>query len=562
LCCQINGELILSTNTNTVASVIVSMLEDIGVDRAYSVSGESYLALLDELEARGHIDVVTCRHEGGAGLMAVADAKLSGKLGVCMVSRGPGAANSALAVVTAHEDTVPFLLLVGQVEKAHLRRDAFQELDYSKFFGGVAKWTAEINDPERAPDIMSRAIHMAFSGTPGPVVVSLPEDVLAQPVTAGVPAPYRPRRATASADQIEEAAELLRQASKPVIIAGGELANPAGREALLASAEKLNVPVLVSFRRLDLFPNAHALFAGELGFFNTPEQMQALEESDLILALGTRLGDLTTHGYAFPRSPQPDQALIHVHRDPRVIGRNYVPTLGIPGESELFLKALAERAAGYVGRNSEWIQRLRNMRTEISRWKRVEATDGVVFGNVVAALGRHIASDAIVALDAGISAALMYRYYEFKPPQILLTPITGSMGFGIPAAVSASLRYPERQVICLIGDGGILMGGNELAVAAERGLPITVLLANNNSYGAIRVNLEREYPGRTTATQLHNPDFSHLAAAYGCRFLKIEREDEVEDVLAAAFSERGLTLVEVQTSLEIALPKAVNAETA
>ncbi len=281
---------------HSVASVIVDMLRDAGVDRVFSVSGESYLASLDELERRNAIEVVTCRHEGGAGMMALADAKLTGRLGVAMVSRGPGATNAAISLHAAQHDAAPLLLLVGQVEKAHLRRDAFQEIDYAKFFAGTAKFTAELSEPSRVADVMSRAIHAATSGTPGPVVVALPEDVLGEMVEVAAPRAHRLQPGGPGAEQMSEVLGWLGAAERPLIIAGGELADAQGRAALLAAAEAWQVPVMTSFRRHDLFPNQHALFAGELGFFNTPEQMARLQNTDLILAVGTRLGDLTTHG--------------------------------------------------------------------------------------------------------------------------------------------------------------------------------------------------------------------------------------------------------------------------
>ena len=537
----------------SVASVIVEMLQDAGVDRVFSVSGESYLGLLNEPESRNALEVVTCRHEGGAGMMAVADAKLTGKPGVCMVSRGPGAANAAIGMHAAHQDTVPFLLLVGQVERAHLRRDAFQEVDYSRFFNGTAKWTAELSDPTRVADVVSRAMHAACSGTPGPVVIALPEDVLAEKVDVAAPRPHRAEPGGPDRAALAEIVEWLGAAERPILIAGGELADPEGRAALLAAAEAWQVPVMCSFRRHDLFPNRHPLFAGELGFFNTPDQMARLAESDLVLAVGTRLGDLTTHGYTFPASPQPAQRMVHVLRDPDMLGRNYVPDIALACSSRLFLRDLA--AAVPAGRASQmaWPAELRRLLAPVMTWKPATAADGVVFGNVVAELGRHIRPDAIISMDAGVSAGMMYRYHPWMPPQILLTPIAGTMGWGMPGAVAAALRHPDRQVVCMIGDGGMLMGGMELAVAAERELPITIVLANNASYGAIRLNLERAYPGRRTATDLHNPDFQMLARAFGCRTFVIDTEDQVAPVLATAFAERALTFVEVRTSLSAAL---------
>ncbi len=540
----------------TVASIIVQMLQAAGVDRVFSVPGESYLGLLDALEDNNAIDVVTCRHEGGAGLMAVADAKLTGKPAVCMVSRGPGAANASIGMHAAHQDTVPFILLVGQVARAHLRRDAFQEVDYGQFFGGTAKWAAELSEPTRVTDIMSRAIHVATSGTPGPVVISLPEDVLAEPVDIPVPPPHRRALARPAASALAEIETLLRAAKRPLIIAGGELADQHGRAALLAAVTAWSLPVMCSFRRHDLFPNDSRLFAGELGFFNTKAQMEHLTSADLILAVGTRLGDLTTHGYTFPPSQQPGQKLIHIHRNEAVLGTNFTPDLAIACCSASFLHELAEIAPAVPPVRDGWIDGLRQRLAAVTTWAPRTANDGVVFGNVVAELGRHIAPDAIVSMDAGVCAGMLYRYYPWRPPQILLTPVAGTMGWGIPGAVAAALRHPDRQVICMIGDGGMLMGGMELAVAAERNLPLVIILANNASYGAIRLNLHRAYPGRRTATDLYNPNFIALAQAFGCRTFLIETENAIPTVLEEAFDAPALTLVEVKTSLSTILSNA------
>ena len=534
-------------NRQTVAGVIVAMLEAEGVDRAYGVSGESYLSLLDEL-GRSSIDVVTCRHEGGAGLMAVADSRLTGKLSVCTVSRGPGSANAALAMVTAAEDAVPFLLLVGQVPRAHLRRGAFQEIDYSKFFAGTAKWNAEITTPESAPGIMAQAIAAACAATPGPVVVALPEDVLEEVVDTAIPPTFARPPVPPSLEALTEIARRLAAAKKPLLIAGGELTYGDARAQLRNAAEAWNIPVLGAFRRFDLLPTAHPLFAGELGFFTTDAQKAAYAESDLILAVGTRLGDLTTFGYTFPG---PQQTLIHVNRDAAQLGRNFTPAVTAACDAGLFLDALATRAHP---RDAAWAARLHDLYMQRHRWTPRTADDGVVFGNVIAGLALHAAKDALFAMDAGISPAMLYRHFPLSEEQRVLCLVTGSMGFGIPAATAAGLRFPGRQAICLIGDGGFLMGGNELAVAAERKLPLKIILANNNSYGAIRVNLEKAFPGQRTATELVNPDFQLMGRAYGAKTFKIAREEDIAPVLTDAFAHDGLVFVEVATSLSTALP--------
>lgn len=537
----------MKSNRQTVADAIVAMLEAQGVARAYGVSGESYLPLLDSL-GRSSIDVVTCRHEGGAGLMAVAESRLTGKLTVCTVSRGPGSANAALAVVTAAEDAVPFLLLVGQVPKAHLRRGAFQEIDYSKFFAGTAKWSAEITDPASTGEVMAQAIRAACGGTPGPVVVALPEDVLDQAADITVPPPFAPPVIAPSAHAVSQAARLLNNSKAPLLVVGGEFSYGDGRDGLRRAAEALNIPVAATFRRFDLLPTAHPMFAGELGFFCTDAQRAAYGDSDLVIAVGTRLGDLSTFGYEFPA---PGQALIHVNRDAGQLGRNFTPALGAACDAMLFLEALAQAAKPHDG---AWAKRLHDLYLARHRWTPRTADDGVVFGNVVAGLVPHAARDCLFAMDAGISPAMLYRHFPIGPDHRVLCLVTGSMGFGIPAATAAGLQFPGRQIVCLIGDGGFLMGGNELAVAAERKLPLKIILANNNSYGAIRVNLEKAFPGQRTATDLVNPDFQMIGRAYGAKVFAIAREQDIGPVLAEAFSHEGLAFVEVKCSLSTALP--------
>lgn len=537
----------MKPNRQSVADVIVAMLEAQGVTRAYGVSGESYLPLLDSL-GRSAIDVITCRHEGGAGLMAVAESRLTGKLAVCTVSRGPGSANAALAMVTAAEDAVPFLLLVGQVPRAHLRRGAFQELDYSKFFSGTAKWSAEITDPSRVGEIMAQAIAAACAGTPGPVVVALPEDVLDETADILIPPPFAPPVLAPPPEAVAQAARLLARAKTPLLVVGGEFSYGDGRERLRRAAETLDIPVAGTFRRFDLLPAAHPLFAGELGFFTTGAQREAYGECDLVLAVGTRLGDLSTFGYEFPAA---GQTLVHVNRDAGQLDRNFAPSVGAACDAALFLEALAREAKPHDG---IWAKRLHALFIERHTWTPRTAGDGVVFGNVIAGLVPHAARDCLFAMDAGISPAMLYRHFPIGPDHRVLCLVTGSMGFGIPAATAAGMQFPGRQIVCLIGDGGFLMGGNELAVAAERKLPLKIILANNNSYGAIRVNLEKAFPGQSTATDLVNPDFGLIGQAYGAKILKIAREQDIAPVLAQAFSHDGMVFIEVTTSLSTALP--------
>jgi acetolactate synthase-1/2/3 large subunit len=540
---------------------LVSFLECCGVDRAYCVPGESYLPVLDAFLDSG-IDLITCFHESAAGFMAVADGRFTGRPGICLVSRGPGATNAAIALHTAEQEGVPMILFVGQVPRGHLRRGAFQEIDYARMFGGVCKWVAEVNDPARLPEILARAMHTATDPTPGPVVVVLPEDLLDEPIAAPTSRPPVRTLMAPAPDGVRQTAEMLAGAKRPLILAGGALAGPLdgsgdadrGRNALRRVAEALDVPVAVTFRRHDLFPNRHRLFAGEIGLFSPVEQLEAFAAADVVLAIGTRLGDLQTHGYTFPRSPWPNAALIHVHPDPRVIGVNHHPTLGVACPPAAFLEALADHLPPAPVERRDWIARLVAIREPLGRWTARTADDGVVFGNVIAALREHMPSDAIVATDAGSSAAGIYRYFPFEPPQRLLATVTGCMGFGIPGAVAFALRAGSRRVVALLGDGGFLMSSHELAHAVVRRLPIVFILANNSSLGSIRRDQERMFPGRVSATALTPPDFELFARSHRCAFIRVELEDEVGPALQQAFAHKdGPILVEVRTSLSAIL---------
>ena len=515
--------------------LLVSMLEENGIDRVFCVPGESYLPIFDAL-LDSKIDCVVCHHESSAGFMAVMDSRITGRVGAAFVSRGPGATNASIAVHTAQQDAVPFILFVGQVERKNLRRGAFQEIDYGKMFGDIAKWVAEVRDPELLAEVMAKAIHVASTDTKGPVVIVLPEDVLYEPVSPGPLRRFAPIQTAPSQDALDATIALLREARRPLIIAGGELEHGDGRQALLAAAEAWSVPVSVSFRRHDLFPNEHPLFAGDLGIQNSDAQMAAMQEADLILAIGTRLGDLTTHGYTFPQAPWPNQKLVHVYNDPAAIGTHFRADVGAACGSAAFLA------------------RLHGLRTAITAWTRKTAPDGVVFGNVVASLAKQLKRDAIVTLDAGMSAAMLYKQVPWQPPQLMLATIAGVMGAGVPGAVAAAMRCPDRQVVCAIGDGSFLMTGSELALAVERKLDLCIVLSHNHSYGSIRVQQEREFPGRVEGTNLSTPDFAMLGRAFGCKALVIEREEDVERVLEDALASKGPVLVEVKASLSAMLP--------
>ncbi|MBV8650413.1 MAG: pyruvate decarboxylase, partial [Alphaproteobacteria bacterium] len=483
-----------------------------------------------------------------------ADARLTGRPGICFVSRGPGATNASIAVHTAQQDGLPLILFIGQVARRHLRRDGFQEIDYGKMYGDIAKMVAEISDPDRLVETVARAMNVAVSGIPGPVVIALPEDILDQQVA--VPELRALSRAVTAPNEaaIAETLRLLDAAERPLIVAGGEFQAGQGRALLQEAAERLAVPVAVSFRRHELFPHHHSHYAGDLGVYNSPPQLAAFAESDLILALGTRLGDLTTKGYTFPPSPWPRQPLVHVYGDSSIVGRHFRPDVGAVCDAPSFLEKLIASAGKAPPDRKGWIERLHGIAAGISAWQKKTAPDGVVFGNVIAALASAVDDDVMIVPDAGISAALLYRYFPFRPPQRLLATIAGVMGFGVPGAVAVALREPQRQIVCIVGDGSFLMTGSELALAVERRLPIRIFLSNNRSLGTIRFNQERDFPGRPSATDLAGPDFAEMARSFGCEALVLDREDEVIPTVAAALRHKGPILVEVKSSLSAILP--------
>lgn len=537
----------------TVAELIVQSLAAHAIDRVFCVPGESYLGLLDALHGRADIDTVVCRHESGAGFMALADARLTGRPGVACVSRGPGASNAAIAVHTAQQDGVPFILIVGQVAVRDVRRDAFQEIDYRAMFGSVAKWTAEITDPARAAETMLRAIRTATSGVPGPVVIAVPEDILTAACAAD---PVQPQAAIAAAPDAASLAALrtmLGEAKRPLVIAGSAVTGEDGRQRLLAFLEAWNLPAVVSFRRQDLLPNTHPLYAGDMGLANPEPQMAVLRQADLILVLGARLSDITTQGYGFPRLVRPEQRLVHVHADHGVLGTHFSCDLAIAcGPDALFATVGAPPAA--LPDRAGWIGALSEQRRRIAAPRSFDVDDGIPFEDVVVAIGKALPEDAIVTVDAGTFGAPVYRVIDFRPPQRLLAPIAGAMGFGVPAAVAAALRAPDRPVICLVGDGGLLMTGSELAVALERRLPLKVVVSENGTYGSIRLHQERDYPGRVSGTSFTNPDLELIGRAYGLAVTRIRTLADMPRI-AGLLAAPGPQFIVVDTSVKAIMPK-------
>ncbi|ANK83509.1 MAG: hypothetical protein TEF_14940 [Rhizobiales bacterium NRL2] len=529
------------------ADLIVACLEAQGADRAFCVPGESYLATLDAFARRNRIELVQARHESGAGFMAVADAKLTGRPGIALVSRGPGATNASIAVHTAEQDAVPLVLFIGQVSRDEIGRGAFQEIDYSKMFGDIAKAVWTISDADRIPEIVARAYQIAQSGTPGPVVIVLPEDMQFDETEARPAEPMPVPRTAPAGDDVDRVAKLLAKAERPVMIAGGLLDLPPARAALLKAAEAWSLPVVTSFKHQDVFPNDSPLYAGYLGFNIPKPQVELLSESDLIVAVGTRLGDTTTQGYVFPSIP-PKQPLVHVYPDAGVVGRIFAAEIGLTADPVAFLEALAARGSG--GGRGDWNARLKAYVDKLMGGAPEPADDGVNFGLVVEALKPHLTDDAIVVTDAGNFSSWIHRHVRFNGRQTMLGAVSGAMGMGTPAAVAASLRAPERQIITFLGDGGAMMTGHELATAIARGVKFKVFVSNNGSYGTIRLHQEKFFPGTVASTQLANPDFAKWGESFGAMGVTITKDDDLAAKVAEVMAHDGPVVADVHSSLE------------
>lgn len=532
------------------AQLLVQTLADHKVDRVFCVPGESYLPVLDALYDCPAIDVVTCRHEGSAGFMAVADAKMTRRPGVCFVSRGPGATNAAISVHVARQDTAPMVLFVGQVARQDLGCGAFQEVDYHKTFADLAKGVWQVERSDALAEIVARAFHMAQSGAPGPVVVALPEDMLVEETVTKPVAPMPVTRPPADDGEVGRVAALLRAAERPVLIAGPGLDCGAGRRALAACAETWSLAVAPGFKQQHLIAHDHPNLAGYLGYASPPALVGPLRDADLLIAVGTPLDYVTTQGFTLPQAPHPAQTLVHVYPDPAVVGRLFATDHGIVCDPVAFLEKLAVWPDRSIpeGRG-RWVAGLHGTVGKLARWQPKKANDGVVFGALVAALAARVEPDAVLITDAGNFASWIHRYFPFGADHHLVGAITGAMGLGMPAAVALGLRQPERQIITFIGDGGFLMNGNELATAVARRVPVCVFVANNASYGTIRLHQEKAYPGRVTATDLTNPDFAALAESFGARGLTIAHDDDVASVVEAALRNPGPVVVDVRTSL-------------
>lgn len=508
-------------DTRTAAEVIVDQLAINGVRHAFCVPGESYLAVLDAFHDRD-IAVTVCRQEGGAAMMAEAQGKLTGRPGIVFVTRGPGATNASPGIHIAKQDSTPLIMFVGQVGREMREREAFQELDYRAVFGSTTKWTTEIDDPARIPEIVSRAFHVATSGRPGPVVIALPEDMLTERVAVADAPAAEPVETWPALTDMAQLGELLSGARRPLALLGGSRWSADARASVMRFAERFALPVATTFRRAGLFDALHPSYAGDLGIGVNPALLARVKGADLVLLVGGRLGEVPSQGYTLFAIPAPQTTLVHVHPDPDELGRVYAPALAINATPTAFAAALE---ALEPPADLPWGGDTAAMHASYLAWTETATPQPgrVNLGEVIVSLRELLAPDAIVTNGAGNFAAFLHRFFRVRTYGGQLAPTSGSMGYGVPAAIGAKRLHPERSVVCFAGDGDFLMNGQEFATAVQYELPIIVIVSDNGMYGTIRMHQEREYPGRVSATGLKNPDFAAYARAFGGFGATVER---------------------------------------
>jgi len=529
-----------------------------GVDTAFGVPGESFLAVLDGFhEHRDKIRFVACRQEGGAAFMAEAQGKLSGRPGICFVTRGPGATNASIGLHTAFQDSTPMILFIGQVASDQRDREAFQEVDYRQMFGpgtlGMAKWVGEVHDAERLPEYVARAFHTAMQGRPGPVVLVLPEDMLTQPITAPVLPPVRPAQAAPAPAALAEVAERLAAARKPFVIAGGGGWTPESTAALQAFAEAWRLPVGCAFRFQDLFDNRHPLYAGDVGIGINPKLAARVKEADLILAIGPRLGEMTTGGYTLLQAPRPAQQLIHIHAGAEELGRVYTAELLINASMSTAAPALATLTPPA---DIPWRAWAEAAHADYEANLVPAPVAPLDMAEVIRLIDAKLPAGTIFTNGAGNYSGWLHRFHRYtalhRKGRSQLAPTSGAMGYGVPAAVAAALLQQDRWVVNIAGDGDFLMTGQELATATGYGAKkLLVVVVDNGTYGTIRMHQEREYPGRVSGSDLFNPDFARLAEAFGFAAFRAESTEQVGPALDAAIAAGKPALLHLRLSSDV-----------
>ena len=539
----------------TGGQVLVDALRIHGIDTAYCVPGESFLAVIDALyHARDAIRLIVCRQEGGAAHMAEAHGKLTGEPGICFVTRGPGSTNASIAVHTARQDSTPMILFIGQVGRDAMGREAWQEIDYCHMFGHIAKWVEQVDDARRLPEFISRAFHVATSGRPGPVVLALPEDMLTDLVSVPDAPRYRRSASAPTQEAMEGLAAELQRAERPLLVLGGGGWTREASADITAFAANFDLPVACAFRRQDLIDNHDDHYIGEAGLGMDPRIAQRMRDADLVIAVGARLGETTTQGYSLLDVPHPAQRLVHVHPDPEELGHVYHAEVPVNASMPAFARAARALKPMASARWNAWTRAARADQLDHIQPPATMPGD-VDLGQVMVHLRETLPPDTIVSNGAGNYTLWVQRFWRYRGMRTQLAPTSGTMGYGLPAAIAAKLVHPERTTLCFAGDGCFLMNGQELATAVQYGLNVIVIVVNNGMYGSIRMHQERHYPGNVWGTALGNPDFAMLARSYGAHGETVRHTGEFPAALERARTAGTPALIELQVSPEALSPK-------
>ena len=538
--------------SRTAAEVLVDQLIVHGVRHVFCVPGESFLAVLDAFHDRD-IAVTVCRQEGGAAMMAEAVGKATGRPGVCFVTRGPGATNASPGLHIAQHDSTPMILFVGQVERQVRGRGAFQEMDYRAFFGSTTKWTAELDDAARTPELVSRAFHEATNGRPGPVVISLPEDMLTDRVTVADAPPFVALETSPGAPELARLAALLGEAERPLFVLGGSRWSEAACAQVARFAERFEMPIVTSYRRTPLFDMLHPCYAGDLGIGPNPKLIARIKASDLVVVAGGRMGEIPSQGYTLFDGATGPQRIVHVNAATEEIGRVFVPHLAVHATPTRFAAALETLDPPPHPR---WRGTAAAAHADYRAWTDVatEQPGGVNLGAVMVWLRDNIPTDTILCNGAGNFGSWIHRFYRFRRFGTHMAPTAAAMGYGVPAAVAMQRLLPDRNVLCIAGDGDFLMNGQEFATAVQYALPIVVVVCDNGLYGTIRMHQERAYPGRVSATVLKNPDFAAYARAFGGFGATVARTEDFAAAYAAAKDAGKPALIHLKIDPDAILP--------
>jgi acetolactate synthase-1/2/3 large subunit len=529
--------------------ILVDQLEIHGAKTAFCVPGESFLDVLDAFyESHESMRLIVCRQEGGAAFMAEAYGKLTGRPGVCFVTRGPGATNASIGVHTAYQDSTPMILFIGQVGSDVVEREAFQEMDYRRMFGPMAKWVAQIDRADRIPEYVSHAFHTAVAGRPGPVVLALPEDMLVSHAMAVDARAYVRVKAHPGTADMDRLREMLAGSQKPLVILGGGDWSARACDDVRAFIEANNLPAACSFRRQDLLDNRHPNYCGDVGIGINPALAERVRSADVILVIGARLGEMTSSGYTLFSIPRPVQGLMHVHPSPEELGRVYQGELMISSGMEEFAAASVKLPPVDSSHRRDWTHRARE--DYLQNLKHGAMPGALDLGEVMAFLRRRLPENAIVTNGAGNYSGWVQRFYQYTGFRTQLAPTNGAMGYGVPAGVAAKIVHPDRVVVSFSGDGCFTMNGQELATAVQYDLPVLFIVINNGMYGTIRMHQEREYPGHVYATALRNPDFAALAQAYGLHGETVHKTAQFEPAFERAMASNKPALLELRIDPE------------